>query len=63
MAGLVAVIYGVVAYGFILVALLYLIGFVGNLRSQVDRFRGAWTAAQSAIVDTMLIGLFAISTA
>ncbi len=31
MAGLVAVLYGVVAYGFTLAALLYLIGFVGNL--------------------------------
>ncbi len=31
MAGLVAVIYGVVAYGFTLVALLYLIGFVGSV--------------------------------
>jgi hypothetical protein len=31
MAGLVAVIYGIVAYSFTLVALLYLIGFVGNI--------------------------------
>ena len=31
MAGLVAVIYGIVAYGFTLFALLYLIGFIGNL--------------------------------
>ena len=31
MAGFVAVIYGIIAYGFTLGALLYLVGFVGNL--------------------------------
>jgi hypothetical protein len=48
MAGLVAAIYGVIAYGFTLVALLYLIGFVGNLivpsrsiRGRLDRFSRA----------------------
>jgi methanethiol S-methyltransferase len=61
MAGLVAVIYGVVAYGFTLLALLYLIGFVGNL--VVPKSIDSGTTApllQSIIVDTMLIGLFAI---
>src|SRR6202163_3201631 len=61
MAGLVAVLYGVVAYGFTLVALLYLIGFVGNL--VVPKSIDSGTAGpllQSVIVDTMLIGLFAI---
>ena len=61
MAGLVAVIYGVVAYGFTLVALLYLIGFVGNLI--VPKSIDSGTAGpflQSVIVDMMLIGLFAI---
>ena len=61
MAGLVAVIYGVVAYGFTLVALLYLIGFVGNLIVPKSIDSGmAGPLLQSAIVDTMLIGLFAI---
>ena len=61
MAGLVAVIYGLVAYGFTLVALLYLIGFVGNL--VVPKSIDSGTAGpllQSVMVDTMLIGLFAI---
>lgn len=61
MAGLVAVLYGVVAYGFTLVALLYLIGFVGNL--VVPKSIDSGTAGpllQSVIVDTMLIALFAI---
>ena len=40
MAGLVAVIYGVVAYGFTLVALLYLIGFVGNLSFRSRSIQG-----------------------
>src|SRR5450755_3573093 len=61
MAGLVAVIYGVVAYGFALVALLYLIGFVGNLIVPKSIDSGtAGPIVQSVIVDTMLIGLFAI---
>ena len=61
MAGLVAVIYGVVAYGFTLVALLYLIGFVGNLIVPKSIDSGtAGPLLQSLIVDTMLIGLFAI---
>ena len=61
MAGLVAAIYGVVAYGFTLVALLYLIGFVGNLIVPKSIDSGtAGPLLQSVIVDTMLIGLFAI---
>ena len=61
MAGLVAVIYGVIAYGFTLFALLYLIGFVGNLIVPKSIDSGAaGPLLQSVIVDTMLIGLFAI---
>jgi len=61
MVGPVAVIYGVVAYGFTLVGLLYLMGFVGNLI--VPKSIDSGTAGpflQSVIVDMMLIGLFAI---
>ena len=61
MAGLVAVMYGVVAYGFTLVALLYLVGFVGNLIVPKSIDSGTvGPLLQSVIVDAMLIGLFAI---
>ena len=61
MAGFVAVIYGVVAYGFTLGALLYLIGFVGNLIVPKSIDSGtAGPLLESVIVNTMLIGLFAI---
>ena len=61
MAGVAALIYGVVAYGFTLVALLYLIGFVGNVIVPKSIDSGtAGPLLQSVIVDTMLIGLFAI---
>jgi protein-S-isoprenylcysteine O-methyltransferase Ste14 len=61
MAGLVAVLYGIVAYGVTLVALLYLIGFTGNLIVPKSIDSGtAGPPLQSAIVDTMLIALFAI---
>jgi methanethiol S-methyltransferase len=61
MAGLVAVIYGIVAYGFTLVALLYLIGFVGNVVVPKSIDSGAaGPLLESVIVNLMLIGLFAI---
>src|SRR3954470_17105421 len=61
MAGLDAVIYGVVAYGFTLVALLYLVGFVGNLVVPKSIDTGTTgSLIESMVVDTMLIVLFAI---
>ena len=53
MAGLVAVIYGVVAYSFTLVALLYLVGFIGNfvVPKSIDS-GAAGPLLQSVIVDT-----------
>ena len=61
MAGLVAVLYGIVAYGITLVALLYLIGFTGNLIVPKSIDSGtAGPLLQSVILDTLLIALFAI---
>jgi protein-S-isoprenylcysteine O-methyltransferase Ste14 len=61
MAGLVAVLFGVVAYGVTLVAILYLIGFTGNFIVPKSIDSGtAGPLLQSIIVDTLLIGLFAI---
>ena len=61
MAGLVAVLYGIVAYGVTLVALLYLIGFTGNLIVPKSIDSGtAGPLLQSVILDTLLIALFAI---
>jgi protein-S-isoprenylcysteine O-methyltransferase Ste14 len=61
MAGLVAVLFGVVAYGVTLVAMLYLIGFTGNFIVPKSIDSGpAGPLLQSIIVDTLLIGLFAI---
>lgn len=61
MAGLVAVLYGVVAYSFSLVALLYLIGFVGNFivpKSIDTGIHGP--LGQSVVIDVALIALFAL---
>ena len=61
MAGLVAVLYGVVAYGITLVALLYLIGFTGNLIVPKSIDSGTpGPLLQSVILDILLIALFAI---
>ena len=61
MAGLVAVLYGIVAYSFSLVALLYLIGFIGNFIVPKSIDVGAHgPLMQSLVIDAALIGLFAI---
>jgi protein-S-isoprenylcysteine O-methyltransferase Ste14 len=61
MSGLVAVIYGIVAYGFTLFALLYLIGFTGNLIVPKSIDSGAaGPLLHSVIVNALLIGLFAV---
>ena len=61
MAGLFAVLYGFVSYAFFLVTIAYAVGFVGNL--WVPKSIDVGTSGpliESLIVDTLLLGLFAI---
>jgi len=61
MAGLFAVLYGIGAYAVFLVSLLYAIGFVGGFGVPKTIDSGAvGPLVESLIVDTLLLGLFAV---
>src|ERR1700704_4540236 len=61
MGGLIAVLYGVIAYAFFLFTILYAIGFVGNLvvPKTIDSGAGG-PLIESLIINTLLLGAFAI---
>ena len=61
MAGLFAVLYGVVTYGVFLFSLLYAVGFVGNFVVPKSIDAGpAGPLVESVAVDVLLLGLFAV---